>query len=158
VHNLRDFPRMARRPRKQEKGARTTHWSKARLDQLIEQATVDAHGESEQRTAFFTMLEEHLDLPFEAQVLGVPVMIEAIDLTEADEIVALCRRGRERQRIPILAAHDERRGLVDLAVPRRSPGLTSFAVPTSPPESTPEHLEEGERPQSGLAAPLYPYA
>jgi len=48
------------------------------------------------------MLEEHLDLPFEAQVLGVPVMIEAIDLTEADEIVALCRRGRERQRIPIL--------------------------------------------------------
>src|SRR5437867_10833710 len=93
---------MARRPRKQEKGARTTHWSKARLDQLIEQATVDAHGESEQRTAFFTMLDEQLDLPFEAQVLGVPVMIEAIDLTEADEIVALCRHGRERQRIPIL--------------------------------------------------------
>ena len=85
-------------------------------------------------------------------------MIEAIDLTEADEIVALCRRGRERQRIPILAAHDERRGLVDLAVPRRSPGLTSFAVPTSTPKAPQSTSRKGSRPQSGLAAPLYPYA
>jgi hypothetical protein len=48
------------------------------------------------------MMEERLAVPFETEVLGVPVMIEQIDLTEADEVVAICRRGRSRQRIPIL--------------------------------------------------------
>jgi hypothetical protein len=38
---------------------------------LIEEATVDAYGESEQATAFLTMLEECLALPFGATVLGV---------------------------------------------------------------------------------------
>jgi len=76
--------------------------SKPRLDELVEQATVDAYGESEQRTAFLEMLQEHLELPFKVQVLGFPAMIEAIDLTQAEGIVAICRRGRARQRIPIL--------------------------------------------------------
>jgi hypothetical protein len=35
-------------------------------------------------------------------VLGVPVTVERVDLTEAGEVVAICRRGRSRQRIPIL--------------------------------------------------------
>ena len=60
-------------------------WSKAQLDRLIEEATVDAYGESEQRTGFFTMIEEHLDLPFDTRVLGAPVTVERIDLTRADE-------------------------------------------------------------------------
>ena len=37
-------------------------------------------------------------MPFKTLVLGV----ERIDLTDADEIVALCARGRTRQAIPIL--------------------------------------------------------
>lgn len=48
------------------------------------------------------MMEERLALPFETEVLGVPVTIERVDLTEADEVVAICRRRRSRQRIPIL--------------------------------------------------------
>ena len=32
----------------------------------------------------------------------MPARVERIDLTEADEIVAVCRRGRSRQRVPIL--------------------------------------------------------
>jgi hypothetical protein len=32
-------------------------------------------------------------------------MIESIDLTKADEIVAICSRGRARQRVPILELH-----------------------------------------------------
>lgn len=63
---------------------------------------IDAYGESEQRTAFLTMLEEHLACPFTTKVLGQPVQVERVDLDEADEIVAVCRRGRTRQRIPIL--------------------------------------------------------
>ena len=74
----------------------------ARLDRLIAAATVDAYGDSEQRTGFLTMLEENLKLPFETIVLGVPVRVERIDLTEAEGIVAICRRGRNRQALPIL--------------------------------------------------------
>ena len=77
-------------------------WSKAQLDRLIEEATVDAYGESEQRVGFFTMLEDELALPFDTRVLGAPVTVERIDLTRADEIVAICRRGRARQPVPIL--------------------------------------------------------
>jgi len=72
------------------------------LDRLIATATIDAYGESEQRTGFLTMLEGSLKLPFETTVLGVGVLVERIDLTAAEEIVAICRRGRNRQALPIL--------------------------------------------------------
>ena len=76
--------------------------SATQLDRLIAAATIDAYGESEQRTGFFTMLEDSLKLPFETMVLGVGVLVERIDLTAAEEIVAICRRGRNRQALPIL--------------------------------------------------------
>ena len=69
---------------------------------LRDKLTVDAYGDSEQRSGFRCMLEEKLGLPFEARVLGVAVIVEGVDLTPAEEIVAICRRGRERQAIPIL--------------------------------------------------------
>ncbi|MBI3982870.1 MAG: hypothetical protein HY337_08155 [Gemmatimonadetes bacterium] len=69
---------------------------------MIAEALVDAYGEFEQRGGHFAMLEEHLAVPFETQVLGVPVTVERIDLTRSDEIVALCRRGKTRQAISIL--------------------------------------------------------
>ena len=72
------------------------------LDALIEEATIDAYGDEEQRTGLFTMIEEHLALPFETEVLGLPVTVGQLDLTEAGEILAICRRGRARQAIPIL--------------------------------------------------------
>ncbi len=53
-------------------GKRTPHLSKARLDALVEEATV------------------------------VEVTVEKVEMTEAEEIVAVCKRGRERQRISIL--------------------------------------------------------
>ena len=76
--------------------------SQAHLDQLVEQATVDAYGDSEQRCGLFSMMEDHLALPFETVVFGVPVTVERLDLTAADEVIAICRRGRTRQRIGIL--------------------------------------------------------
>ncbi|MFI6059464.1 calcium-binding protein [Streptomyces sp. NPDC051286] len=75
---------------------------RAELETMIEEATVDAYGEDEQRTGLFAMLEEHLDLPFATAVLGVEVTVSGIDLTPDGRIVALCSRGRVRQSIGIL--------------------------------------------------------
>ena len=76
--------------------------SNARLDKLIEEATVDCYNESEQVSGFFCMLEERLETPFVTSLLGVEAVVERIELTDGDEIVAACRRGRDRQRISIL--------------------------------------------------------
>jgi len=76
--------------------------SAAKLERLIADATVDAYTDSEQRGGFLAMIEDNLALPFVTSVLGVDVSVECIDLTDADEIVAICRRGRTRQAIPIL--------------------------------------------------------
>lgn len=73
-----------------------------RLDQLVEEAIVDAYGESEQCVGLFTMLQENLACPFATEILRTPVRIERLDLNDADEIVAVCRRGRQRQLITIL--------------------------------------------------------
>jgi len=75
--------------------------SKARLHELIEEALVDAYGESEQVTGFYTMMENDLRLPFEMQILGVTASVEAIDITEDDQLVAVCRNGKARQRISL---------------------------------------------------------
>ncbi len=70
------------------------------LDKLIEQATVDCYNESEEISGIFTMMEENLAVPFQTTILGVDVTVERVDLNEA--IVAVCRRGRAHQRVPIL--------------------------------------------------------
>jgi hypothetical protein len=72
------------------------------LEALVEEATVDAYGDEEQRTGLYTMIEEHLDLPFETKVLGTRVLVERVDMNDAGEIVAVCRKGESRQRIQIL--------------------------------------------------------
>lgn len=69
---------------------------------MIEEATVDCYNESEQITGWFTMIEDNLAVPFETMVLGVPVTVERIELNRSEQIVAVCRRGRERQSLPIL--------------------------------------------------------
>lgn len=76
--------------------------SKRRLESLVEEATVDAYGEAEQAGGFFTMIEEHLRVPFSTTVLGVEVVVTKVDMTEADEIVVICQHGRDKQRISIL--------------------------------------------------------
>lgn len=73
----------------------------AELDQLIQEAIVDCYNDSEQVTGLFTMIEEHLALPFTTTVLGVPVTVARVDVTTGDEIVAICARDGHRQTIPI---------------------------------------------------------
>ena len=77
------------------------HLSRERLNALVEEALVDAYGESEQATGFYTMLENDLRLPFETEMFGMTVTVERIDITEDDLLVAVCRKGKDRQRISL---------------------------------------------------------
>ena len=82
--------------------ARSRNVGKARLEAMAEGATVDAYDESEQATGWFTMFEEHLDLPFDTKVLGVDVTVEKVGLSHRDDLIVVCRRGKERQPLAIL--------------------------------------------------------
>jgi hypothetical protein len=72
----------------------------AAIEAMIEEATVDAYGDDEQLTGLFTMIEDHLAVPF-ATASGVEVNVRKVELT-ADSIDGVCTRGRHRQRIDLL--------------------------------------------------------
>src|SRR5712691_7040158 len=76
--------------------------NQAHLDALIAEAIVDAYNESEQTVGFYTMMENSIALPFETEILGIKVAVEKIDVNQDNAIVAVCRHGSKRQRIPIL--------------------------------------------------------
>src|SRR5437867_13303709 len=86
----------------QKSARRRSKPSQDDLERMVEEAIVDANGESEQVTGFYTMLENDLELPFNTVVLGAEVTVEQLDLTNDDHIVVVCRRGQEAQRLPIL--------------------------------------------------------
>jgi hypothetical protein len=86
------------------------------IKRLIDEAVVDAYGEEEQVGGFLTMMEEHLDLPFSAKVLGVDVVVENVDMACDGQIVAACRRGKTRQKVEIL----------DLPLPTPAPAGTEW--------------------------------
>jgi hypothetical protein len=98
---------MSRAPRRQpartsQKRAGPPSLGKHRLDELVEEAIIDAYGESEQLVGLLCTLQQHLALPFTTQILGIPVRVERVDVTDADEIVAICRRGPLRQKVSVL--------------------------------------------------------
>lgn len=79
---------------------------------MIAEVTVDCYNDSECVTGFQTMIDEHLEVPFQTCVLGTDVTVTGIELSDDDQVVAICTRGRYRQRIPIL----------DLPLPIPPPG------------------------------------
>jgi hypothetical protein len=93
---------MRRRAKRASPPSARSTLGKRRLDELIEEAIVDAYGESEQRVGFLTMLEDGIAFPFKTEVLGSPVIVDRVDLNDAEEIVAVCRCGRQKQMIQIL--------------------------------------------------------
>jgi hypothetical protein len=63
------------------------------LSELVDSIVVDAYGTDEQLTAFLTALDDEVDLPCAAQILGVEIEVVAFDL-EGDErrgLVVRCR-------------------------------------------------------------------
>jgi hypothetical protein len=76
--------------------------SRAQLDALVEEATVDCHDEDEQLSGLHTMIEDNLAVPFQTRVLGAEVTVKSIELTARNDIVSICSRGKTRQAIPVL--------------------------------------------------------
>ena len=64
---------------------------RARLHALIEEATVDCYGESEQHLGLVTMVEENVACPCTAKVIG-----EEVEMRVADEGVGIPDDLRER--------------------------------------------------------------
>lgn len=81
---------------------RALHPNISAIKTMIEEATVDAHGEGEQSMGWQYSFEEHLELPFITRVLGVEVNVGRVELRDDNSIVAICKRGREQQAIPLL--------------------------------------------------------
>ncbi|MFB7630628.1 calcium-binding protein [Streptomyces sp. NPDC056149] len=88
-----------------------TQLTDAELDELVAQATVDAYDDEEQLVGLYTMLAEHLAVPFKTVVLGCEVTVRKVDLLPGSRIVAVCARGRHRQAI----------GILDLPLPNPAP-------------------------------------
>lgn len=74
----------------------------AALDALIAEATVDCYNDSDCVTGFYTVLDEHLVVPFHAVVVGADVTVTGVELTRDERIVVVCMSGRSKQRIGIL--------------------------------------------------------
>ena len=83
----------------------------AKLAEMIEEATVDAYGEGEQATGWFTVIGDNLDMPFDTNVLGVAVTVKRLELLDDNSIVAVCARAARTQAIRI----------VDLPLPSPKP-------------------------------------
>jgi hypothetical protein len=102
--------------------AETRVWDKSPFAQQGEVEGTDRTSDRgcllRRRTSgFSTMIEEYLALPFRVKVLGV-VDVEKVDMTLNGQIVAICRRGKTRQKIPIL----------DLPLPTPAPAGVEWIV------------------------------
>lgn len=85
--------------------------SARKLDKMIEEATVDCYDELEQASGFFTMIEDHLAVPFATEVLGVDVSVVGVEIDDNGSLKAVCERNGKRQLI----------GLIDLELPKSPP-------------------------------------
>ena len=79
---------------------------------------MDAYGESEQATGWFTIIDQHLAVPFKTVILGVEATVAKIDITNDDRIVALLSREGSSVTIPIL----------DLPLPTRLPKGAEWVI------------------------------
>lgn len=72
-------------PATRKKPSDTRKWppSKTRLKELIEEAIVDAYDDEEVLSAFTALIQDELAIPFETEILGVPVTVEAVDSVTA---------------------------------------------------------------------------
>ncbi len=76
--------------------------TRSELDHLVEEATVDCYDDAEQRAGLYTMIVDHLVVPFETVVLAMPVTVTEVDIDRCDRLVARCVRGAAEQWISLL--------------------------------------------------------
>ena len=76
-------------------------YDKKKLDELIERATMDCYDESEALSGFAVTLEDELETPFTANVLGEDVVISRV-LGDHKRIVAVIRKSKKLHKIDVL--------------------------------------------------------
>src|SRR5882672_7659877 len=72
-----------------------------KLDEMIEEATVDCYDETEQASGLYTMIEENRTVPFKTRILGFGVSVVAIEMGDDGSPKAVSERGSERQLISV---------------------------------------------------------
>ena len=86
---------------------------RARLDALIEEATVDCYDQGEEHVGLMTMVEENVVCPFKAKVIGEEVEVVALRSPESGfGLDAVCRHKGKEYRVDISS----------LEWPRQKPG------------------------------------
>lgn len=90
--------------------------SEQELDALAEEAIVDAYNEYEQTSGFAVMIGDNVGFPFETVVLGVEVSVIGVEEGDGPSIMAVCRRGDQRQLI----------GILDLPMPSPPPARAEW--------------------------------
>ena len=76
--------------------------SRKRLDELIEEATVDCYGETEEHTGLLTMIEDNVVCPFRAKVIGEEVEVTSLEWPSSGcGLMAVCERRGKEHRIDI---------------------------------------------------------
>ena len=78
--------------------------SNARLEELIDEATVDCYGDDEQHTALLTMIEDHVRCPFRAKVIGETVEVTSFAWPKSGAgLLAVCRHKGATHRVNLNA-------------------------------------------------------
>lgn len=81
-----------------------SHHDAARLDALIEEATVDCYTEDEAHGGLTNMVEENVACPFKAKVIGEDVdVVELRGRAVGFGVDALCRYKGKEYRIDLLS-------------------------------------------------------
>ena len=76
--------------------------SRKRIDELIEEATVDCYGETEEHTGLLTMIEDNVVCPFRARVIGEEIEVIALEWPESGYgLMAVCERKGKKYRLDI---------------------------------------------------------
>ncbi len=75
---------------------------RARLEELIDEATIDCYGEDEQHSGLLTMIEDNVDCPFRARIVGEEVEVIEFEWPKSGYgLYAICERDGKKHRVDI---------------------------------------------------------
>ena len=73
-----------------------------RLWDLIAEATVDCYGEDEEHGGLLTMIEDHVDCPCRAKVIGEEVTVTGFEWPKSGYgLIAVCERKGKKHRVDV---------------------------------------------------------
>jgi len=73
-----------------------------RLTALIDEAIIDCYGEDEQHSGLLTMIEENVECPFQAKVIGEKVTVIGFEWPERGYgLFAVCERNGRKYQVDI---------------------------------------------------------